>query len=90
MPQIIVTASGHPDTNGRAVALTERVTARDFESRHFRAQLVERISWAVEDAQVLEERAAVPERDPESELSRLAPEEADRQRHSASVLTTAS
>jgi hypothetical protein len=90
MPQITVTASGHPDTNGRAVTLTERVTARDFESRHFQTQLVERISWAVGDAQVLEERAAVPEREPEAELSRRAPEEADRQRRSANVLTTAS
>lgn len=90
MPQIIVTASGHPDTNARAVTFTERVTARDFESRHFKTQLVERISWAVGDAQVLEARAPVPERDPESEVSRPATEEADRQRRSASVLTTAS
>jgi len=90
MPQIIVTASGHPDSNGRDVTFTERVTARDFESRHFQTQLVERISWAVGDAQVLEERAAVPERDPGFDLSRPAPEEADRQRRSASVLTTAS
>jgi hypothetical protein len=90
MPQIIVTASGHPDTNGRTFTLTERVTARDFESRHFQTQLVERISWAVEDAQVLEERTAIAERDPEPELSQPAPEEVDRQRRSASVLTTAS
>jgi hypothetical protein len=90
MPQIIVTASGHPDTNGREVTLTERVTAQDFESRHFQTQLVERISWAVGDAQVLEERTTVPERDPEPELRRPAPEDVDFQRRSASVLTTAS
>ncbi len=88
MPQIIVTASGHPDADGHAVTLTERVTAQDFESRHFQAQLVERISWAVGDAQALEARAAVSERDPET--ARPAPEEADRQRSSARVLTTAS
>jgi hypothetical protein len=90
MPQIIVSASGHPDSNGRAVTFTERVTAQDFESQHFQIQLAERISWAVGDAQMLEDRAAVPERDPEFELSRAAAEEADRQRRSASVLTTAS
>jgi hypothetical protein len=90
MPQIIVTAHGHPESHSREVTFTERVTAQDFESKHFQAQLVERISWAVDDAQVLEQRAAVTERDSEFAPSRATPEEADRQRRSASVLTTAS
>lgn len=104
MPQIIVTANGHPESNGRAVMLTERVTARDFESQHFQTQLVERISWAVSDAQGLEERAAVKQRDADSaqpdadfaqpdaepELQGPARQDADGQRRSASVLTTAS
>lgn len=33
---------------------TERVSVRDFESPHFRSQLVERLGWAVGDAQVAE------------------------------------
>ncbi|MGB9184289.1 MAG: hypothetical protein WCB67_09490 [Solirubrobacteraceae bacterium] len=90
MPQIIVTAHGQPQSHGREVTFTERVTARDFESKHFQAQLIERIGWAVDDAQVLEQRAAATEPDSEFDASRAAPEEADRQRRSASVLTTAS
>ncbi|MGH2870303.1 MAG: hypothetical protein ACRDNK_22385 [Solirubrobacteraceae bacterium] len=92
MPQIIVTANGQPESNDRAVMLTERVTAQDFESRHFQTQLVERLSWAVGDAQGLEERAAVaePELDLAERNSGSEPSRPDRQRRSASVLTTAS
>lgn len=92
MPQIIVTADGRPDSNGRAVMFTERVTARDFESQHFQAQLVQRIGWAVGDAQVLEDRTALDGYDADTEYSRPvdAPAEADDQRRSARVLTTAS
>ncbi|TML05884.1 MAG: hypothetical protein E6G41_08950 [Actinobacteria bacterium] len=46
MPRIIVTAD---DTSGR-VLHSERVTPADFETDHFRAQLAERVAWAVEDA----------------------------------------
>lgn len=54
MPQIIVmadTSNGGPD---RAVMFTERVNERDFESRHFQTQLVERLGWAVGDASAVE------------------------------------
>jgi len=46
MPQIIVTA----DRDEAPVMLRERVNTTDFESRHFAAQLVERLGWAVSDA----------------------------------------
>ncbi len=46
MPQIIVTA----DRDEAPVMLRERVNQTDFESRHFAAQLVERLGWAVSDA----------------------------------------
>jgi hypothetical protein len=46
MPRIIVTAD---DSAGR-VLHSERVTPADFETQHFRAQLAERVAWAVEDA----------------------------------------
>ena len=46
MPRIIVTAD---DSAGR-VLHSERVTPADFETEHFRAQLAERVAWAVEDA----------------------------------------
>jgi hypothetical protein len=54
MPQIIVTADRPNDTGERAVLFTERVNKRDFESRHFQAQLVERLGWAVGDADAVE------------------------------------
>jgi hypothetical protein len=90
MPQIIVMADKRPDTHRRAVMFTERVTARDFESEHFQTQLVERLGWAVGDAHVVEDRAAVAEDDGEKESDRPAGSEKGAQRRSARVLTTAS
>ena len=54
MPQIIVTADRASDRNAEAVLLRERVSLTDFESDHFQAQLVERIGWAVNDADKVE------------------------------------
>jgi hypothetical protein len=55
MPQIIVTAD-RPNEHGKGpVMLSERVNATDFESEHFAARLVERLGWAVTDAQEAEE-----------------------------------
>lgn len=56
MPEIIITAGAregeqHP-------VLRERVTARDLESDHFAAQLVERVGWALLDAHEIEHEAA--------------------------------
>ena len=50
MPQIIVTADHGSAFADGAVTHRERVSVADFESRHFAAQLVERLGWAVEDA----------------------------------------
>jgi hypothetical protein len=56
MPQIIVTAKP-PGTQGEeAVMLRERVTVADFESRHFADQLVQRLGWAVSDADDVEQK----------------------------------
>ena len=66
MPQIIVTADKATEGGERAVMFTERVTIDDFESDHFQAQLVERLGWAVGDAQAAEQRAA---REPSSARS---------------------
>jgi len=55
MPQILVTAD-NPRANGEpAVLFTERVSVSDFESDHFQAQLVERLGWAVGDADEVEQ-----------------------------------
>lgn len=74
MPQIIVTADV-----GDAVMFTERVTAADFESAHFRGQLAQRLGWAVEDAHAVDRQRRGAEPD------RPAPH-----RRSAKVLTMAS
>ena len=47
MPRIIITA----DDSEARVLHSERVTPSDFETDHFRAQLAERVAWAVEDAE---------------------------------------
>ena len=60
MPQIIVTADRGAAFGEGAVTLRERVSVADFESRHFATQLVERLGWAVEDAD-REERVPEPE-----------------------------
>lgn len=50
MPQIIVAADRGAAFGEGAVTFRERVNVADFESQHFAAQLVERLGWAVEDA----------------------------------------
>ena len=58
MPQILV-VTDVPEKSESAVVYRERVVLSDLESDHFSAQLVERVGWAVLDAdeiQVAEER----------------------------------
>jgi len=54
MPQIIVTADRGAAFGEGAVTFRERVTIADFESDHFGKQLVERLGWAVGDADAVE------------------------------------
>jgi hypothetical protein len=54
VPHITVTANRSSDRGNGPVMLRERVSAADFESDHFAAQLVERLGWAVNDADELE------------------------------------
>jgi hypothetical protein len=53
MPHIIVTADRDNDREA-PVMLRERISASDLESDHFATQLVERLGWAVGDAQEAE------------------------------------
>ena len=57
MPQIIVTADRCDQQGDDAVMLRERINASDLESEHFASHLVERIGWAVGDANELEREA---------------------------------
>lgn len=54
MPQIIVTADHGAAFGEGAVMFRERVTVADLESDHFAMQLVERLGWAVGDADEVE------------------------------------
>jgi hypothetical protein len=55
MPQIIVRAA--PGDRPGAVTLQERVTGSDLNSDQFTSQLVERMGWALLDAEDIEESA---------------------------------
>jgi flagellar motility protein MotE (MotC chaperone) len=62
MPQIIVAADRGAAFGEGAVTFRETVNVADFESQHFAMQLVERLGWAVEDADQAERVPASPER----------------------------
>ena len=53
MPQIIVIADRLDDDDELPVMYRERVNVSDFESSYFAGQLMERIGWAVGDADAL-------------------------------------
>jgi hypothetical protein len=53
MPQILVVADSSEES-ARTVVYRERIALSDLESDHFSGQLVERVGWAVLDADQLE------------------------------------
>jgi hypothetical protein len=55
MPQILVVADSQTDTSS-SVVYRERISSADLESAHFSGQLVERVGWAVRDANELERK----------------------------------
>jgi hypothetical protein len=55
MPQILVVADSQTET-ASAVVYRERISSADLESAHFSGQLVERVGWAVRDANELERK----------------------------------
>ena len=57
MPQIIVTADRSAEDAEPPIMFRERVSESDFESEHFAAQLVERLGWAVGDADEVNRRS---------------------------------
>jgi hypothetical protein len=59
VPRILVTAD-EPDGREKAVVLQERVVPSDLESEHFSAQLVERVGWALVDADEIEHPTPAP------------------------------
>jgi hypothetical protein len=55
VPRILITteASGEPDV---LVMLDERIASSDLTSEHFAGQLVQRIAWALADAETTERK----------------------------------
>ncbi len=64
MPQILVVTDPQEDT-ANSVVYRERVLPSDLESDHFSGQLVERVGWAVLDAEEIEHKGG-PEAGPTS------------------------
>jgi hypothetical protein len=56
MPQILVVTEDLHDNSDSTVVYRERVSLSDLESDHFSGQLVERVGWAMCDADELERR----------------------------------
>jgi hypothetical protein len=56
MPRIVVIAD-EPTGTEQTVLMKERVVPSDLESDHFSAQLIERVGWAVLDANEVEQRS---------------------------------
>ncbi len=54
MPQILIVTD--PAETDSTVVYRERIASTDLESKHFAGQLVERVGWAVRDADQLEHR----------------------------------
>jgi hypothetical protein len=57
MPQILVVTDAPQETE-TGVVYRERISRDDLESDHFSGQLIERVGWAIGDAQQLETRQA--------------------------------
>jgi hypothetical protein len=53
MPQILV-VTDPPERDASTVVYRERISTTDLESDHFSGQLVERVGWAVVDADQIE------------------------------------
>lgn len=95
MPQIIVTADKLAGDAEPPIVFRERVSVSDFESEHFAAQLVERLGWAVGDADEVNSRSRLKaeQRRARQRVIDAAQREMarnQRARRSASVVTTAS
>ncbi|HEY8082550.1 MAG TPA: hypothetical protein VIE64_03195 [Solirubrobacterales bacterium] len=59
MPQILVVTNSSEE-DARQVVYRERIALSDLESDHFSGQLVERVGWAVLDADQLERKDDPP------------------------------
>jgi hypothetical protein len=61
MPHILVVTES-PEEIRRTIVYRERVAPSDLKSRHFSGQLVERVGWALSDADRIEHSDSRDER----------------------------
>jgi len=59
MPRIVVTTEPKVTESDTSVLLDERIATADLNSDHFAAQLIERIGWALLDADGAERQPAI-------------------------------
>jgi hypothetical protein len=59
MPQILIVTDA-PQEDASTVVYRERINTSDLESDHFSGQLVERVGWAVVDADQIEHKQEQP------------------------------
>ena len=59
MPRIVVTTEPEVPESDSSVLLNERIATADLDSDHFAAQLIERIGWALLDADGAERQLAI-------------------------------
>jgi hypothetical protein len=59
MAQILIVADT-PGETASTIVYRERIASTDLESNHFSGQLVERVGWAVRDADRLEHEDRLP------------------------------
>jgi hypothetical protein len=78
MPQIIVAADRGAAFGEGAVTFRETVNVADFESQHFATQLVERLGWAVEDADQAEQVSTPHKGEPTPPEQKRTPREQKR------------
>jgi hypothetical protein len=71
MPRIIIHICV-PDGAHGPFTLSERVTAADLESEHYAGQLIERITWAIRDAEAIETGNAAAQSNPSFKAHRRA------------------
>lgn len=74
MPQIVVLTDSPRDSG--EVVYRERVARACLESEHFSHQLLERVNWAVEDADVRENEAEADEAAPAVKTAQPEPQPA--------------
>jgi hypothetical protein len=66
MPRIVVMSKPNTESGGTerrgTITLSERVSPADMQSEHHSAQLIERVGWAVHDADEVERDEATDHR----------------------------